>query len=450
MWQRAILFSLSWLWLVATARAELIDFDDLPSPPGDVAPIPDDYRGLIWTNWQYFDSQSGSVVVAGTGWEHGAVSTPHVGSNVSAGAVVLSVSTGTFNLNRMYITSTCLTGLNVRVQGEGVSASYDETVVVDTTAPTLFEFGFKAIDTLTVSSSGGVDAGVCVFVDQNFFAIDDMTIDEPIACPESGVLDSFALYRGKNNTSLGPKFTKFGPVTLTDAVLVGGKNYNVRAAKGIALPTELEASIGEPNVVLREYLIKNSEAASSFTKRKDVLVNVQTCDDAVVTLVKPVSVWIPTAMDEVKAVAAPDPNQHGVDAFTCYKAVAQRRFTNGDPAPKFPKKVQMDAEDEFQDRRYDLKKISKVCLATSISNIGTPIAIQDPNAALLCYKAKLSKKQIAQQGCGPAIPAGPEVSLDQERHVKRAALFTSNVFGDARVGTIKESEICVPATVELP
>jgi hypothetical protein len=125
-------------------------------------------------------------------------------------------------------------------------------------------------------------------------------------------------------------------------------------------------------------------------------------------------------------------------------------------------------EDQFQTRRYDLKKITKLCSPvakdenpSTPSTIlagrdkGTPFVIQpaaigNPDRHLVCYQAKLASKVIPQNGCGCDTTVdlkcrGAKINPKQARHVKKVGLHTNNQFGPELLGTIKEVELCVPS-----
>ena len=99
-----------------------------------------------------------------SGYENGVVSGEYIAwknDNVPG-----SVSRGSdlFNFNSAYFTAAWTNGLNITVAGYIGGASgtlmYSETVIVDTTSPTLFQFDYVGIDTLRFESFGGTDAGL--------------------------------------------------------------------------------------------------------------------------------------------------------------------------------------------------------------------------------------------------------------------------------------------------
>ena len=119
-------------------------------------------------------------------------------------------------------------------------------------------------------------------------------------------------------------------------------------------------------------------------------------------------------------------------------------------------------------RRYDLKKITKLCSAVakdedpstpptilSGPDKGAPLSIEpaeidNPDRHLVCYQAKLASREIPQNGCGcdttvDAMCRGVKIDPRQARHVKKVGFHTNNQFGPELLGTVKEVEFCVPS-----
>jgi hypothetical protein len=110
-----------------------------------------------------------------------------------------------------------------------------------------------------------------------------------------------------------------------------------------------------------------------------------------------------------------------LDHFKCYKV----RVTRG--TPRFQRQ-QTTTSDQFeQDRVLDVKRPMRLCLPVDKAGAG----INDATAALMCYRATFPRTD--------------------PKHAKvLGQLHTNNDFNaDARIDTIKEEELCVPA-VRLP
>jgi hypothetical protein len=118
--------------------------------------------------------------------------------------------------------------------------------------------------------------------------------------------------------------------------------------------------------------------------------------------------------------AAASPPPAGLDHYKCYKSRATRS--------EFPP-TQATITDQFETARtYDLKRVSHFCAPVNKNGEG----ITQPGAFLMCYKAK--------------VPTGaPRVTKVED------AIHVNNQFGtDQRIDLVKEEQLCVPATYNLP
>src|SRR6185295_18971689 len=122
--------------------------------------------------------------------------------------------------------------------------------------------------------------------------------------------------------------------------------------------------------------------------------------------------------------------------FLCYRAKALKKLADGTRAPLVARGTQADVADAFQTRRYDLKRVTKLC--TPVAKSGTPdyldgpdketdkaiesASIRNPNDRLICYKATLATKTIPQSECGPADPEVEGIAIEpkQEKHIPLA------------------------------
>ena len=104
------------------------------------------------------------------------------------------------------------------------------------------------------------------------------------------------------------------------------------------------------------------------------------------------------------------------------------------------------------ERLYDLVKPSRLCVPVDVES-AAGIVERTASAAsedsVLCYKAKLARKEVAQGTCGPATPGdrGERLPSKQPRHEKRAGLLLGDPFGTTSVDTVKEVEVCRPVRV---
>lgn len=285
---------------------------------------------------------------------------------------------------------------------------------------------------------------------------------EPAVCL-SAALDHFTLYKGKA-TKGATKFVRFGPVLLSDQF--GATSYDVTKPAQIGLPSDKNGEgVNDDVTHLEEYAVKPVKGSPPFPGLSDVQVANQ-CNDLLLEVGKPVSLLVPTAKSLTAPVTAPNPASHELDHFLCYQAKAQAKLADGTKLPKFPAGIQVDVSDQFQTRRYDLKKITKLCnpvaksgdpvlLAGPDTGAPKPIApatIRHPDDRLVCYAATIAKKRIEQSGCGPADPAdrGTPIEPAQAKHAKVTGLYVANQFGTERLDTVKQTELCIPSTIESP
>lgn len=276
-------------------------------------------------------------------------------------------------------------------------------------------------------------------------------------------LDPFVGYQLKKYAQ-APEFARFGPVTLADQLR--SADYEVRKPVGIVLPAEINAApVLDEQTTLLEYLVSPTRTTEKFDGARDVRI-ANGCNDLLLEVHQPASLLVPTHIDVDEPATVPDPLTHAVDAFLCYDVAVQKKASDGTPLDVFPDGIQIEATDEFQTRRYDLIKITRLCNPVDVS--GTPVLlegqdkgaafpivptpIRNPDAHLVCYRAKRAKKLIPQNGCGPVTPGddGTKIEPPQQEHLKRRGVFVANQFGSGIFDTAKELEVCLPSTKELP
>ncbi|MBI5506125.1 MAG: hypothetical protein HY899_15120 [Deltaproteobacteria bacterium] len=289
------------------------------------------------------------------------------------------------------------------------------------------------------------------------------TIRMSTGLPSAYDIDHFLTYQIKN-TKGAPRFAKFGPVVLQDAF--GAVKYDI--VKPVTL--DLPANKNNEGVVddvthLKEYQVR--PRANSLAVGTTIQVQNQ-CGLFAVALVKPLSVLVPTNKSLTSSsVPAPDLGAIGLDHYLCY-LVRQDAAVQ----PGLGKGAQVSATDQFQTRRYDLKKVTKICLPVAKSedpadpstilagpNKGTlkPIAaaaVRHSDQYLVCYQTKPSRSLVPQLGCGCDVAtdpncAGNPIAPVQPRHTKVLGVFLNNQFGLEQIDTVKEREFCIPSR-ELP
>jgi cysteine-rich repeat protein len=277
------------------------------------------------------------------------------------------------------------------------------------------------------------------------------------------VADHFLLYKTKL-TAGSPEFHPFGPVTLADKF--GAANYEVVKPRYLGLPADKNGEgLRDAVTHVEDYQVKPVAGSPKFAKRADVQIANQ-CNTLRLEVSKPSSILVPTLKDLVSPPpAAPDVADHQLDHYLCYKAKPQKKLADGTALPEFPKGIQVDVADQFQVRRYDLKKIRRLC--TPVDKSGEPVLLSRPNKGqpfpiaaasirhpddhLVCYQAKLAEAFIPQTGCGPTTPGDRGTRMDppQPKHVKRIAVNVHNQFGPGQLDTTEDAEFCIPSTVEV-
>ena len=169
---------------VISTQAAVITFDDLPATELDA--IPEGYNGFTWgesflTNVSYVHKNT----LPGTGFETGVVSGDYAAFNFLATTSIISGAQ--FDFNGAYLTAAWNDGLNIEVTGFlNNLALFTKTVVVNTQQAQWFDFNFLGINSLSLRAWGGTS------IDgpqgNDFFVMDNFTINEPTAVPESSSL----------------------------------------------------------------------------------------------------------------------------------------------------------------------------------------------------------------------------------------------------------------------
>lgn len=134
---------------LSIASADIYSFDELPITPSLLTPIPAGYAGVQWQNMFYISPYSSGIPYP-SGYHLGVVNSPNVayGGDVEGTPAVLSVSSGTFNINYAYLTGAWRDGLTVQAQGfyQGTMI-FNKSFIVNSTGPSsVSQFNFIGID----------------------------------------------------------------------------------------------------------------------------------------------------------------------------------------------------------------------------------------------------------------------------------------------------------------
>lgn len=317
------------------------------------------------------------------------------------------------------------------------------TDLVDLTDSVIADAG--SID--LISAFGEDSAGNLFVVDYGgeIFEIRD-------AISSFGSIDVFKTYRVKAADD-APGFAPFGPIHLTDRF--GSLDVDVTRWSSLATPADMNGEgVTDPTTHLDEYRVSSTAAAIGVQVRV-----ANACNGLTIEVGKPTSLLVPSHLSASGPPAVPDAGIHEVDHFLCYKARSLTRLPRG---------MQVDLVDEFDGaatRRYDLRKVTRLC--TPVDKSGSPVVLGGPDEGdlkpitpatrkhaeqrLLCYGAKLARNSILQAGCGPAFPGGRGTRIEppQPRHAAALGWHSNDQFGPRQLDTTKELEVCLPS-IEVP
>ena len=228
--------------------------------------------------------------------------------------------------------------------------------------------------------------------------------------PQPEGLDAFLCYKvkpskgsddfEKRSVSLANLFETGSADVVKYAALCNPANLN---GQGIADPvTHLASFKIKPDA---KHVKQSGPVATSFG---ELVLETRTPDRLLVPSSK-------SLVGPVEPPAAPS-----VDHFECYPV----------KTPKGEEKfaaVEVELADQFTAAHtFDVKKATRLCVAVDKNGEGIP----DPGAALLCYEVKSGKFE--------------------PKHEKREGVYVANQFGAGQLDTVKEEELCVPASFGNP
>ncbi len=230
--------------------------------------------------------------------------------------------------------------------------------------------------------------------DTNFFG-GDVPRADPMLC-----------YRAKTT----PKTEKFAPVGTELVDALESSSSEVKKTLGLCVPADRDGEgVVDDCTHLKTYKLKGPKHA----KVSGIVMS-----DAFGTLtldsLNPDRLLVPAHQNSGSPASEPGDSR---DHYKCYRV----KPTRG--TPKFPKGVQVNVSDAFEDRLYDLKRPLRLCVPVDRDGI----AIVNPGDHLLCYKAKRAKGEAKHAAI-------------------KGQLHTSDAWGAERLDTIVEDALCVPAT----
>jgi hypothetical protein len=156
-----VCIGIAFLGVISVGNAQvLLTFDDLPTRYGVPSHIPNGYGGLDWSNFGVLDGSLPGYVAA-------VVSPPNVAFGAGNPATI-STPSGLFDLDSAYLTAALnVATLNIQVQGfVGATMLYNNTYAVNDSGPTLINFNYDGVDSVTFTSG-------------SIFAMDNLTVTVP-------------------------------------------------------------------------------------------------------------------------------------------------------------------------------------------------------------------------------------------------------------------------------
>jgi len=373
--------------------------------------------------------------------------------------VFYSDADGTFNVNGEYLTIEGVY-LNPAPAGGALNLSEIELKFGSLTS----ELGLFVASYVGVGNNF-LPATVGNAIDKNFgtWTVMGNTRDQPAGTRlrltlgfASSVLDVDHFLSYKVTRKL-PKPPKFGPVSLTDRF--AGFGYDISSGSNLFLPADKnsEGLIDEITHLL-SYPVALSSSSPDPVLPTNLNIRNQ-CEDTVIDLTKVDSILVPTAKDLVGPVSPPNPASHHVDHYLCYTVKSK-------VVVKARRGIQVELVEQFESRRYDLKKLVRFC--TPVAKDGNPVllsgpqqgtpkdiepaVIQNPEVFLACYGVKIANRFIAQDGCGPASFPYIETTIvpPQEPHTARYGINTNNQFDPMIWSSKKALELCIPTVFRIP
>jgi uncharacterized protein with beta-barrel porin domain len=128
--------------LTTRVVADLVTFDDLPSPGNNIQPVQNGYDGFQWNNVGYLNSSNS------LGFDPGVVSPPNGGITTAGSSTIMRSTPFTFNSVYFTVSSPADVTLTVDVRGfNGATQLYNQIITIDHTT-TLYTFDYLNITSL--------------------------------------------------------------------------------------------------------------------------------------------------------------------------------------------------------------------------------------------------------------------------------------------------------------
>lgn len=167
----------------ASAKADLVTFEDLPNPPSNFADMPRNYHGFDWgfaaANIGYYAN------IGNNGNSRGGIGKYDIVTSTAGVGSITPHEGGTFSLTSFYLTSGWNDNMKVSVIGyAGTNEIYKENFVVSTYKSTLETLNWTGLTRVRFQGSGGTDNGGS-YSPNTVVVLDNVTLDldDPVAVP---------------------------------------------------------------------------------------------------------------------------------------------------------------------------------------------------------------------------------------------------------------------------
>jgi hypothetical protein len=232
--------------------------------------------------------------------------------------------------------------------------------------------------------------------------------------PEMHPEDSFLCYKAKASRGEVP-VPAAEQAVLTDQFETD-RPYEVKKERGICNPADDDGEgIVDPAIHLTAYKLRLMPGEPRHLRQENIRVFNQ-FGNLYVDTIKEDRLLMPATKDEAGGpVSAPDNASHEVDHYKCYKV----KVTKG--KERFPRGVQVDLSDQFEDKPFDVKKPKLLCTPVDKDGVG----MKHPDGHLMCYKVKPAKGEA--------------------KHESRTGISVADDIVIRFMDTKKEELLCVPS-----
>jgi hypothetical protein len=236
--------------------------------------------------------------------------------------------------------------------------------------------------------------------------------------------DHFLCYRAGTSPGTAPFVPR--EVELVDRFEAGG--FRIGRPVGLCVPAEKDdEGINDPDTHLEGYEFGRAKGQPRHVRQLNLKVKNQfhPTGELSVDTIKPDGLLVPAAkcIDEPPGACPnplppPEPAGHAVDHYKCYRVVVSE-------GKEFTPILGVAVGDQFTNpaKLLDLKKPTRLCAPADRDSEG----IKNADLHLMCYEVKPARGQA--------------------RRLPTTGLHVSNEFGEERLDTTKEQDICVPSEI---